>query len=518
MFRKALFAAALLVSTAAQADWHEAVSRHFVVYADASPERVKEFATRMERFDKALKALRGVPEVDYGTATKVTVYVVPSIADIQKLFGSPTQRVGAFYIPRAAGSVAFAPLSSGSGSQFEASAQRILLHEYGHHFMYVDWPSAVIPKWFSEGFAEFNSTAIFNQDGSITFGAPPLDRGTGILMINQMPMSRMIKLDPGKLAPEENYALYSRGWLLTHYLTFEPERRKQLAAYISALNAGKSAEEAAQVFGSLDNLDRKLNAYMKMPRFQTVTITPDQLDIGEVKVRKLAAGEAAVMPARIRSSRGVGPDTAPQVLALARRLAAPYPNDAAAQNELAEAEFDARNFAEAEAAADRAIKADPKSVHALLYKGMALQALAEKAKSTDSAQWQTIRRWYAAANKIDPEDPQPLINYYQTYEAQKIAPPKVAEDGLIYAFALAPHDLGLRLDAAKVFLRRGDAEKARRALVPVAFSEKTGPTLSAILRETVATLDKSGPAAALADYEKRLEEEKAKAKAKAEKG
>jgi tetratricopeptide (TPR) repeat protein len=493
--------AMVLWSGAAQADWHEARSKHFIVYSDDDADDVKAFATRLEKFDKALKLLREVPEDNRTTSARVTVYVVDSVEAVRQIYPGRNKNVAGFYDSRSSGSVAFVPRRSGSGASFEASAQRILLHEYGHHFMFTYWPGGIYPKWFIEGFAEFNSTAEFLGDGSIQFGAPPLDRGSGVLLAKQIPLSKMLRPDPGKLDPMQANALYSRGWLLTHFVTMDPERLKQFGSYISALNAGKSVEEAAKVFGGLNALELKLNSYARRPGFQTLRIDASRLDIGDVKVRKLGRGEAAIMPAQIRSNAGVDEKTAPQVLALARRLAAPYPDDPAVQNELAEAEYDAKNYAQAMAAAERALAADPKSVHAALYKGMALQAIAEKAKSTDAGQWKEIRRWYVAANKIDPEDPQPLILYYRSFKPAKQEPTESAKAGLLYAYALAPYDFGLRAQAGRVFLQQGKVVEARRALAPVAYSDEVGP-LAERMREVLGVLDAQGAAPALALLEK----------------
>lgn len=61
----------------AHADWYEASTPHFVVYSNDKPEWAKTFATQLERFDKALRYLRGLPDIPIGDANRVTVFVVP---------------------------------------------------------------------------------------------------------------------------------------------------------------------------------------------------------------------------------------------------------------------------------------------------------------------------------------------------------------------------------------------------------------------------------------------------------
>src|SRR5690606_8009466 len=149
--------------------------------------------------------------------------------------------------------------------------------------------------------------------------------------MNLLPAKQLLRPDPGKLQGPEADALYSRGWLLTHYLTFDEGRRKQLADYIVAVNSGKKIEDAMGILGDVGTLDMKLNGYAKRAALPSATIGKDELQIGEIKVRPLTAGEAATMPVRMASTRGVGDKLAPRVADLARRLAAPYPNDSGAQ-------------------------------------------------------------------------------------------------------------------------------------------------------------------------------------------
>src|SRR3546814_20070211 len=104
------------------------------------------------------------------------------------------------------------------------------------------------------------------------------------------------------------------------------------------------------------------------------------IDVGEIEIRALDSGEAAMMGVRMVSRRGVTEKVARELVPDARRVAAPYPHHPVVQAWLAEIEFDAENFAAAEAAADRAIAADPKEIAAWIYKGRAQIAAAVTAK------------------------------------------------------------------------------------------------------------------------------------------
>jgi tetratricopeptide (TPR) repeat protein len=490
MLRKLLFAAALFVAPSlAHADWYEAGSEHFVVYSNDSPERVKEFTERLERFDRALRKITGTPDRPISKMMRVTVFMVDDVGDIQKLAGSSS--VAGFFQARSSGPMAFVPRKSNSA----LDAQTILMHEYGHSFMFSSWPDVVFPPWFVEGFAEFVGTASFRGEGELVLGKNPEHRRWCVGRDNYLPARELVRLKHDKLDDYQTCVLYARGWLLTHYLLLGGHA-KELSEYLSAINSGKSIEEATKAFGDLNSLDGKLTSYGKRASLPSIMLTAAQVPVGEVTLRKVSAGEAAIMPARILSSRGVDEKTAPRVAETARRLAAPYPNDPAAQNELAEAEFDAKNYAAAEAAADRALAADPKSIHALLYKGMAQMELAKKNETASVGDWKQARSWFLAANKLDTEYPQPLILFYESFEAAKMKPSEGAQKGLLYAYALAPFDTGLRLQAGRVLLEQGKVKAARAAYEPVAYGPHSG-SAGETAKKVVDALDSSGTEAAL---------------------
>jgi hypothetical protein len=176
---------------------------------------------------------------------------------------------------------------------------------------------------------------------------------------------------------------------------------------------------------------------------------------------------------------------------------------------LAEAEFDFTStntklsdadaiagYARAEAAADRAIAAEPKSIHALLYKGMAMEQALVKAKVADPAKWTAARKWFLAANKVDAEDPEPLVQYYESFQLAKVKPTSNAENGVIYAYALAPYDNGVRFFATRALLSQGKAKEARIALAPVAYNAEGGD-FSERAQKVLAAIDANDVAGAI---------------------
>jgi tetratricopeptide (TPR) repeat protein len=495
---------ALLACAPAQAhaEWREASSRHFLVYSEGSAQSVRDFAGKLEKFDKAMRLRLGLKDEDFGPANRVTVYVVDDVAEVRRLGRfSPGSSVYGFYSGRAQGSIAVVPRSGGSGGPAAIEPATILLHEYSHHLMMQN-AAVAYPAWFREGFAEFNSTARFEKDGSIGFGAAANHRAWGLIGMDPLPIETLFSPNRRKLSQAQWEAtVYGRGWLLTHYLMFEEKRTGQLARYITAINGGTGSVEAARAaFGDLDALDRELRAYVKQRRIPYVRLRAEALATEPIALRTLSPGEAAIMDLRMRSKVGVTSEDSARVARDMAKAAAAWPNDAAVQSALAEAQFDAGELDAAEAAAARAIAADPKNVDGLIYRARVAMARARVAPAADAAAWREVRRLIAQANRADPNDPEPLILYYQSFAVQGQPPTRNAVEGLLQAYALAPQDSGLRMNVARQLLVDGQAAEARRALAPLAF-DPHGGTLGQAVAAIVARLDESGTKAALEAWE-----------------
>ena len=453
-----------VLATPAAAEWREASTDHFLIYADSGEAWLRGFAERLERGSAAIRVLRPQTDPEGERSNRVVVYAVAGMAVVQDLCGK-CGSVAGFYVPRVGHSVIYTPRSSMGRGEMDLTSDIVLFHEYAHHIMFSNTVQAY-PRWYSEGFAEVFSTIRITDDKSVEIGRPAKHRAYNLLN-SGLKIERLLD-PPAKMTAVDQDVFYGRAWMLSHMLMFDSARSGQIERYLQLLNTGKPSIVAArEAFGDLGALQKSLDSYVRKPiRFARMPAA--MVRSGATSLRVLTPGEAAMMPVRLRSDRGVNTVSAALLVPDARRRAAPFAADPGAQVALAEAEYDAGNDLQAEAAADRALAANPRDPRAMLYKGRVLVRRAIAARA-DAATWRAARAWFVKANGIDPNAAEPLLLYYRSFAQAGAKPTANAAAALARAFALSPQDPGLRMTAVFQLLSDGKVAEARRALLPLAY-------------------------------------------------
>lgn len=471
MRRLFLLIAILFTAAPANADWWEARTDHFVIYSEDDEAATRKFATELERYDAALRSLQ---TTKFEPLTKdwqrVTIFRFGDVGDIGKLANAPA---AGFYRPDLI-PVAFTPVREERDarsiihrdSRTDLDPRSVLFHEYAHHFMFKYFPAGY-PSWYIEAFAETLATIDLHEDGTFHLGNPPNWRSDALFYGLSTVSPESLLASTSKPDFQDWYGYYTVGWLMNHYLTFEPTRAGQLPKYLKMVASGVPSPEAARkAFGDLDKLSHEIRRYKARGKLYGVNVRPPDTAPPKVAMRKLREDEAAVMSVKIRSKAGVTHSEADGIAADARDVARRYPNSVPVQLELAEAEFDAENFAASEAAADRALQLDPESVDALIAKG---HAILERGKE-DKRYLPQSRTWFAKAHDLDPQHPAPLLYNYESYYYSGEPIPEPALIGLEHAYLAAPHYRDIRLILSRQLLSEKKGDLAREILLPVALN------------------------------------------------
>ena len=278
-------AAALACPVAAQAEWLEASSPNFVVYADDSERDIGRFAQQLELYHQAMERMTGNDLPEPSPSNRVTVYVVKNEKQVQQLYGDGAKHLTGFYVPRAAGSFAIIPQVDAKAGQPDNS-MLVLLHEYAHHFL-ISNSRMPPPRWVGEGSAEFFASAEFPKAGGIKIGMPAYHRAGELFYAKDVKVAQLLDPTAYSQGAQKGFdAFYGKSWLLYHYLTLGQARPGQLRQYLTLMGRGKSSQEAGlEAFGDLDVLEKELDRYLSTGRMLTAVFGADVFTLGQIAVR-----------------------------------------------------------------------------------------------------------------------------------------------------------------------------------------------------------------------------------------
>lgn len=472
--------------TMARAEWREARTPHFLIYSQGNEKSLRQRAERLEALHYLMLRANGIEDDPH--PYRVRVFVLASTTDVQRMMDTPKGIVAGFYRPLTEGPVAFIPEGSDSG----LNPQIVLFHEYAHHFMLQNFPVAY-PAWYIEGFAELVSTSSFEHPGKITYGKVADHRSYEFE--GQVVDARDMLLKPSLPLS------YGNSWLLTHYLTFAPDRRGQLRAFLAAFNTGASTADAAKAFGDLGKLNRDVSLYLSAANFGYVPVAIPPGIGKSITVRVLPLDEDAILPLVMEFTKRMDKERAAVFLEKVQTATSAFPDSAAALKLRAEVEIEQGAIAAALATTERLVALAPGDARAQYFRGAALIAQA-KADSqagggTYEAQLAVARRAIIAANKIDPDDPLPLLAFYEIASLMPGPLTQNAIDALGRAQEIVAQDHGTRLTFANVLIARGDAARAARLLRPLAYDPHGGKS-AAVALQMLATIDSANAAQAQA--------------------
>lgn len=472
LFRLLIALPMLLSAASAQARWKEATSNNFIVYGEMSSERLEKTVADLEKYHFMLRTVSGAKAPP--SPIRIKIYLMQNIGAVADSLPYDVSGIAGYYTTTPRGPIAVSTRVA-TGGQFGLGAQQVLFHELAHHFMNQYFPAAY-PPWYSEGFADYYGTARILDRDVIEVGHPVENRYLSLSGNDWLPLDKVLTARSYGDVSGRLDLLYAQGWLLVHYLANDKARSGQLRDYLTAINSGRSYEQAMEsAFGpGAKALNEELQAYARRRKLMALALPFKPITVGDIAIAELSPARDALIEHEIALGSGVLKRTAAQFAASVRKVAARFPDDPYALRILTEAERSAGNSELAGKAVDRWLSLAPGDPLAMMHKGALQVEALRSAGARDSAAWAKAREPIFEAHKAAPGNPEILIAYYDSFAAQGMLPPAGAQNGLVAAFEALPQDSAIRYKLASDFEQRGLIEDAIAVITPAALELRSG--------------------------------------------
>lgn len=449
----------LAVSAHAEATWLRADTPRFTIYSMGSERNLRTYAERAELMDATFWEVYGLQRPP--PSRKLPIYLVDKPATLRLVSPGLAEDVVGFY-------------SAGSGEIFAMGLggvdnDYILRHEYAHHLMLQNFPYGY-PAWLVEGYAEyFMGTTV--EDSSIKVGFAPLGRSAELNDQPWLPWKDVLTKRVNDIPHAQTGLFYAQSWLLTHYLLSDPERSKQLQAYLTAIGQGRPSVDAMEAATGMkgDAWDRRLVAYGggQMPYVQ---FKKSQFPAAPITITPLSKGVSDLLLEDLALRSGVSETQKTELIARVRQKAAHYPEDQAAQLILARAEVVAGDPAVGGEILKRRLAAHMADVETLALEADRLMDLGDKTPARQEELYTQAGNILVAAFKLDPTRYQTLAAFAHSRRAEANYPSDNTMTALLTALKLAPQVGENRLAAADGLIRRSRQREAMIVLAPLANS------------------------------------------------
>lgn len=450
----------------AHARWLRAESERFIVYSDGDERTLREYVRRLEIYDWVLRSSTGLPPRE-GVPRKLPIYLVGGHDDLEVIRPGLAENVAGFYFP--------------ANEEIFAAAVRmrredtLLFHEYAHHFMHQHF-SAAYPGWYVEGFAEYFMTVDIG-DEDIDIGKHEPMRAAWLVSGDWIEMERFLTARPLDFTnPEDRAVYYGMAWLLTHWFHSDPERNRQLAAYLTAVAGGEPSVDAIQrVTGmTLQTLTRTLRTYLRgaLPYAVGDIANAPQSTI-EITTLPASADDLLLLSLRLRV--GTAEEYRDETLRAVQAAAQRHPDDPFARLTLGHAELHFGDRATGVQILEALVEARLEDIEALQFLAVAYFEQARDAEGPERIRLlNQSNRLLARALPLDPDD---YRTFYYLGRNREGSPTYPTDNDLATwaaAYELAPQLPGVRFGLGRALMHLGRFEEAIVVLGPVANSPHGG--------------------------------------------
>lgn len=479
----------------AQGRWQRLESANFVYFSTTEESKSREELAALEGFHALLGRL--MPRTRR-SPLKLTVYNTTTQRELEAAAPGMGENVLGFYQSRIEHIRAVTSTRKGMERQRDAprharamDSRVVLFHEYAHHHMRANNRLAY-PAWYTEGFAEFLSTAEFSSKG-VDIGKVTTNRASWIVHGDWLAIEPFLSKHPSQLKDGEEVAqFYAQSWLATHYLFSTPARAQGFDKYTTALLQGGDLMGSFQpAFGiTPQEFDKELRDY-KRRGITFWTIADSKPDASSIKVERLGKpADELLLP--MSFLRGLpSREEAKDVVAKVRAEAKKHGDDLYAKQCLALIEVWYGDLGEARKQLDALLPLDPGNAEIHHLSGLC--DLRVGRKTDDRALLQRAQDSFGRAHQLDDARPQTMYRYVESGLALEGMTDHLL-DVLVGAYQLAPQVDPIAMTTAQALIEHERYDEAVLVLRPLTAELHGGdmPRVARELTEVAKAKDTSG--------------------------
>ena len=452
--------------------WLRAETPRFIVYSNGSETGLRNIARDLKSFDALLGRIINAPPS--AASTKLEVFLFRSTDQFYETYGAHNTNLDGFYFPAPE---LVAAISNYRDAQ-ATEAQTTLFHEYTHHFMFAHAPGAY-PAWYIEGFAEFASTALF-QDNRIVLGRSLSERVSWLNGNQWLPLEQLLVADPLQMMSSEEMArFYAQSWLLTHYISLTPGEIEHFHAYLTEFRRGADPVASFQTaFGkSTGEMQTVLRDYARHAPALALN-RPAAVEHTDATVTTMPASTDALIALSVRIRRGgIAENNRNELAETVRNRVAGAAQDRFSQMLLARTEATIGDHQRARDLLQPYLAAHADDVEATFLMGLSYfnDAHAADGDARQAALTQA-RHYFVAAYRLDENYVPALYRYAETFEDQPMtrAAMENTANVILLAHQLAPQVSSIGFLAAEWLMSLNRAAAAVPILRAIAYDPHGG--------------------------------------------
>jgi FimV-like protein len=252
----------------AKDSWISVQSKNFRLIGNGNEKQIRQVAIRLEQFREVFSRL--FPSAVLSTPVPTTVVVFKS-DNSYRPFKPNATTLGYF---QSGEDVNYITLTT--ETQTAQDPFNVIFHEYTH--LMVNNTLGKVPTWFSEGLAEYYSTASISDDQKVVLGRPI---GSHVYLLRQkkmLPLRTLFQVDhksPHYNERDKQTIFYAQSWALVHFLILGNggQRVEQMSKFLQLTAANVPMEEAFQkAFNTtFESLEGMLRNYIQNDRYPIVS-------------------------------------------------------------------------------------------------------------------------------------------------------------------------------------------------------------------------------------------------------